>query len=105
MDDPFIRAYHDFRDSVDFTRSGLLPDVDNLVWYLVMGVPRVPADEDPEHNAPIVAVEQRITILKAVFVEANRHETEAFLDEGLDRYDEAGKTAKTLLTETMEGKE
>jgi hypothetical protein len=99
MDDPFVKAYHDFRDSVDFTRSGILPDLNNLVWYILMGVPKVPADEDSSEEAACSAVEQRVTILKAVFVEINRHETEAFIDEGLKRYDEASKRARSLLSD------
>jgi hypothetical protein len=100
MDDAFVKAYYDFRNSVDMTKSGVLPDLDKLVWYMLMGVPRVPADEDPSEDASSIAVDQRVTILKAVFVEANRHETEAFLDEGLQRYDQASKMAKSLLKET-----
>jgi hypothetical protein len=102
MDDPFVKAYHDFRDSVDLMKSGVLPDLDNLVWYLLMGVPRVPADDDATEKAPFLAIDQRVTILKAVFVEANRHQAEAFLDEGLERYDRASQMAKTLLQETVE---
>lgn len=101
MKDPFVKAYHEFRNSVDLTRSGILPDMDNLVWYLLMGVPRVPADEDEAQNAPFLAIEQRVMILKAVFVEANRHESERFLDQGLVRYDQAGRRAKSLLEETQ----
>jgi hypothetical protein len=66
MDDPFVKAYHEFRDSIDLTKSGVLPDMDNLVWYLLMGVPRVPADEDTAQNSPYLAIEQRVIILKAV---------------------------------------
>ena len=70
--DDFIRAYHDFKDSIDFSKGGFLPDVDNLVWCMLMGVPRVPADEDDSEDARMVAIDQRVAILKAVFVEANR---------------------------------
>jgi hypothetical protein len=101
MDDAFVKAYHDFRDSVDLTKGGVLPDMDNLTWYLLMGVPPVPADEDAVQNAPLLAIEQRVTILKAVFVEANRHESETFLDQGLERYDQASRMAKSLLQETV----
>jgi hypothetical protein len=100
MDDPFVKAYHEFRDSIDLTKSGVLPDMDNLVWYLLMGIPRVPADEDTAQNSPYLAIEQRVIILKAVFVEANRHERESFLDQGLGRYDQAGRMARDLLQET-----
>jgi hypothetical protein len=41
-----------------------------------------------------------VSILKAVFVEANRNQNEEFIDEGLRRYDQAGKMAKALLKET-----
>jgi hypothetical protein len=101
MDDPFVKAYHEFRASIDLTKSGALPDTDNLVWYLLMGVPPVPADEDAAQNAPFLAVEQRVAILKAVFVEANRHESDSFLDQGLERYDRAGRMAKSLLQATV----
>jgi len=40
-----------------------------------------------------------VAILKAVFVEANRSSDDAFLDEGLSRYDRAGDEAKRLLQE------
>ena len=93
----FIKAYHDFRDSVDFTKSGILPDLDNLVWYLLMGVPRVPADEDPKAITSSEAIEQRINILKATFVEVNRKQTDDFLNQGLGIYDKAGKRAKALV--------
>jgi hypothetical protein len=102
MDDPFVRAYHDFRNSVDLTKSGVLPDLNNLIWYMLMGIPKVPADEDLSKEAPYIAIDQRVTILKAVFVEVNRHETEAFLDEGLQRYDQASNMAKSMLAETTE---
>jgi hypothetical protein len=97
--DNFLKAYHDFRNSVDLTKSGVLPDQENLVWYILMGVPPVPADHEPAENAPAEAVEQKVSILKAVFVEANRHQSDEFIDEGLRRYDQAGKMAKTLLKE------
>jgi hypothetical protein len=100
MSDAYIRAYYEFRNSVDLTKSGLLPDIDNLVWYLLMGVPHVPADEETSQEASFLAVDQRVTILKAVFVEVNRREGDAFLDEGLRRYDQASKTAKALLLES-----
>ena len=95
----YIKAYHDFRNSVDFSRSGILPDLENLVWYLLMGVPHVPADEDPEAFTSSEAIEQRINILKATFVEVNRDQTDDFLNQGLVIYDRAGKRAKMLLKE------
>ena len=97
--DSFIKAYHDFRNSVDLTKSGLLPDLENLVWYILMGVPPVPADKNSDDDAPVQAIDQRVSILKAVFVEANGNQDDEFIDEGLRRYDEAGKTAKALLKE------
>ena len=99
----FIKAYHEFRNSVDFTKSGVLPELDSLVWCMLMGIPRVPADEDTSPNAPVTAIDQRVVILKAVFVEVNRERTEGFLDQGLAKYDEAGKKAKELLKETSDG--
>ncbi len=97
--DSFLKAYHDFRNSVDLTRSGVLPDQENLVWYILMGVPPVPADQDGAEDAPAEAIDQRVSILKAVFVEANRDQGDEFIDEGLRRYDQAGKMAKTLINE------
>ena len=95
----FIKAYHDFRNAIDFSKSGILPDLENLVWYMLMGVPRVPADEEPEAFTSSEAIEQRINILKATFVEVNRDQTDAFLNQGLGIYDQAGKKAKVLLKE------
>ncbi len=97
--DRFIKAYHEFRNSVDLNKSGVLPDLENLVWYILMGVPPVPADQESAEEAPAQAIEQRVSILKAVFVEANRNQNEEFIDEGLRRYDQAGKMAKALLKE------
>jgi len=97
--DSFLKAYHDFRNSVDLDKSGVLPDQENLVWYILMGVPPVPADHEPAEDAPAQAIDQRVSILKAVFVEANRDQNEEFIDEGLRRYDQAGKMAKALLKE------
>jgi hypothetical protein len=64
-----------------------------------MGVPPVPADQESADDAPAQAIDQRVSILKVVFVEANRNQDEQFVDEGLRRYDEAGKMAKALLKE------
>ncbi len=97
--DAFIRAYHDFKKTVDLTKSGILPELDDLVWCMLMGVPRVPADEDSSEEAQITAVEQRVAILKAVFVETNRNQTVDFIDRGLLIYDKAEKMAKILLEE------
>ena len=95
----FIRAYHDFRESVDFERCGLLPEVDNLIWCMLMGIPSVPADDDISADAAVTAIDQRVAILKAVFVEVNKDQSDAFLDRGLIMYDQAGETAKKLLKE------
>jgi hypothetical protein len=97
--DRFIKAYHEFRNSVDLTKSGVLPDIENLVWYILMGVPPVPADQESAEESPAVAIDQRVNILKAVFVEANKDQSDEFVDEGLRRYDQAGKMAKALLKE------
>ncbi|MCJ7596153.1 MAG: hypothetical protein MUO52_15415 [Desulfobacterales bacterium] len=97
--DNFIKAYHDFKETVDLTKGGILPDLDNLVWYMLMGVPHVPADEDASEDAAMKALDQRIIILKAVFVEANKAQADDFLDQGLTRYDQAGQLAKILLKE------
>ncbi len=95
----FIKAFHDFRDSIDFSKSGILPDLENLVWYMLMGVPRVPADDDPESFSSWEAIDQRVNILKATFVEVNRNESDDFLNQGLTIYDQAAKKAKTLIQE------
>ncbi|MBW1721707.1 MAG: hypothetical protein JRH13_04825 [Deltaproteobacteria bacterium] len=95
----FIKAYYEFKDTVDFSKSGYLPDLDNLVWMLLMGIPSVPADKDTSDKASMEAVDQRISILKAVFVEVNREQPEEFLDKGLLTYDQAGKMAKLMLNE------
>jgi hypothetical protein len=100
--DPFIKAYHDFKKSVDLTKTGLLPDLDNLIWYMLMGVPRVPADEDSSEDAPLSAIDQRVAILKATFVEANRDQPDTFIDQGLERYDQAGQIAKRMLNEARD---
>jgi hypothetical protein len=96
----FIKAYHEFKKTVDFTRGGFLPELDNLVWSMLMGVPRVPADDDPSEDAEMAAIDQRVMILKAVFVEVNRDREDGFLDQGLTRYDQAGKMAKIVLKST-----
>jgi hypothetical protein len=97
--DPLIKAYHDFKREIDFTKGGTMPDLDNLVCYLLMGVPPVPADNDPSGDASLEEVEQRVAILKAVFSELNHDTPEDFLDQGLAIYDGAGKKAKILLQE------
>ena len=100
--DPFINAYYEFRESVDFSRSGILPDKDNMISYILMGVPRVPADDKQDQESSIEAVDQRVLILKAVFTELNHAADEEFLDKGLKIYDRAAETAKILLTDTEE---
>jgi hypothetical protein len=101
--DPFIKAYREFKDTVDFSRNGILPDENNMISYLLMGVPRVPADDVTSGpDASIEAIDQRIIILKAVFIELNHDANEMFLDEGFKIYDNAGEKAKILLKETSE---
>jgi hypothetical protein len=97
--DAFISAYHDFKKTVDLKKSGILPELDDLVWCMLMGVPKVPADEESSEDAQITAIEQRVAILKAVFVEANRNQSGDFIDRGLLIYDQAGKVARILLKE------
>ncbi len=96
----FIKAYHDFKKSVDFTQTGIPPELDYLIGFILMGVPKVPADADPTEDGPLSAIDQRVCILKAVFVEVNREQPEEFIDQGLVKYDEAGKIAKILLRQT-----
>jgi hypothetical protein len=100
--DPFINAYYEFKESVDFSRSGILPDKDNMISYLLMGVPRVPADDNKDPESSIDAIDQRVLILKAVFTELNHDADEAFLDRGLKIYDNAAETAKILLKDPEE---
>ena len=95
----YLQAYHDFKESVDFTKGGFLPDLDNLAWYLLAGVPAVPGDEDHSEKGQIIALDQRLNILKAVFVELNKNMSDDFLDQGLKIYDQAGKSAKAMLLE------
>jgi len=99
IEDAYLRAYREFKESVDFASAGFLPEVDNLTWYLLTGIPPVPADEDSSLTARLTAIDQRVTILKAVFVEINREKPDDFLDEGLAIYDEAADMARTLLTD------
>ncbi|MBW2066451.1 MAG: hypothetical protein JRJ03_16195 [Deltaproteobacteria bacterium] len=101
--DAFIRAYYDFRETLDLSKGGVLPDLDNVVWYMLMGVPPVPADQDASEEAEFLAIDQRIAILKALFVESNRSQPDDFLDLGLRRYDQAAKMAKLLLQEGDRG--
>jgi hypothetical protein len=98
----FIKAYYNFRDSIDFSKRGILPDLENLVWYMLMGVPHVPADEDSESFSSSEAIDQRINILKATFVEVNRDQPDEFLNQGLSIYDRAAKRAKVLIKEEDE---
>lgn len=98
----FIRSYYEFKGSVDFSKSGILPDLENIVWCMLMGVPEVPADERTSGDAPVEAIDQRVAILKAVFVEVNGDEADEFLDQGMLTYDEAGRIAKKMLEENGE---
>ncbi|MBC8179013.1 MAG: hypothetical protein ISR61_00705 [Desulfobacteraceae bacterium] len=99
----YLQAYHEFKESVDFTRGGFLPDLDNMVWYLLAGVPPVPGDDDHSEKGQIIALDQRLNILKAIFVELNKSMSDDFLDQGLKIYDQAGESAKTMLLETGDG--
>ena len=99
ISDPFLIAYYEFRESVDFSRSGILPDKDNMISYLLMGVPRVPADDNNDPESYLDAIDQRVLILKAVFTELNHEADEEFLNKGLNIYDEAAERAKMLLKE------
>lgn len=100
--DRFISAYREFRESVDLEKQAGLPDLNHLVWCLLAGMPNVPADEEDNADAPLKAIDQRVAILKAVFVEVNGHEDDSFLDEALSLYDEAAKLAKLLIEEAGE---
>ena len=93
----FIKAYQEFKRTVDFSRGGVLPELDTLVWCLVMGLPEVPADKDSTAEGTTAAIDQRVAILKAVFVEVNGDRGDAFLDQGLRQYDQAGQMAKRML--------
>jgi hypothetical protein len=97
--DPLFKAYDDFREQVDMTSSGILPDPGELAFFLLMGVPEVPADRDSSDEAAEEAIDQRILILKKVFVEINLDQDEAFIDQGLAIYDQGEKKAKALLEE------
>ena len=66
---------------------------------MLMGVPRVPADDDPKSFSSWEAIDQRVNILKATFVEVNRNESDDFLNQGLTIYDQAAKKAKILIKE------
>ena len=74
--------------------------LDDLTYYILMGIPPVPADDDHSEQAPLEAIDQRVSILKAVFVEVNRDQPEEFLNMGLIRYDQASKMAKLMLKES-----
>jgi len=100
--DRFLRAYHEFREQIDITRGGVLPEVDDLVCYMLIGFPRVPADDETGEDAKMDAIDQRVNIFKALFVEINKDSPEQFVDEGLKRYDQAAMTAKSLLEEKDE---
>ena len=72
----------------------------NMIGYLLMGIPHVPADDDPSDDSDLDAVDQRITILKAVFTELNKDASDDFLDQGLRIYDMAAKKTKSILQES-----
>jgi len=98
-EDRFIAAYWKFRETVELDKTAGLPDLNHLVWCLLAGMPDVPADEEDSPEAPLRAVDQRIAILKAVFVEVHRDEEDSFLDEALNIYDDAARLAKLLIKE------
>ncbi len=101
----YLKAYHDFKNSVDFTKKGILPELDNLIGLMLMGVPSVPSDEDKSPEGLAAAIDQRVSILKMVFAEVNQSEPEGFIDKGLLIYDQAGKMAKILLQQTSSDSE
>jgi len=101
IEDGYLRAYREFRASVDFAGGGFLPEADNLTWYLLTGIPPVPADEGSSLASRLLAIDQRVNILKAVFVELNREEPDPFLDQGLAIYDRAAERAKALLADEV----
>ena len=98
-EDRFIAAYWEFRESVDLEKTAGLPDLNHLVWCLLAGMPNVPADEEDKPEAPLRAIDQRVAILKAVFVEVNSEKDDGFLDRALNLYDEAARLAKLILKE------
>jgi len=95
----FIKAYHELKKTIDFERDGILPNLENLVWCMLIGVPYVPADEYNSGKESTIAIDQRTAILKAVFVEVNKNQPEVFLDKGLLIYDQANNMAKKILNE------
>jgi len=95
----FLEAYREFKRSVDFSKGGVLPELDDVIWCMLMGIPTVPADEEDSPDAPLKALDQRVAILKAVFVEVNSAQSDRFLDRGLRRYDQACRVAKRMLRE------
>ena len=97
--DSFIAAYWKFRETVELDKTAGLPDLNHLVWCLLAGMPDVPADEEDGPDAPFKAVDQRVAILKAVFVEVHKEQDDTFLDEALNIYDEAARLAKLLIKE------
>jgi hypothetical protein len=66
---------------------------------MLMGIPNVPADEETSQEATLRALDQRVAILKAVFVEINGNRSDEFLDRGLGMYDQACRVAKRMLLE------
>lgn len=97
----FVKAYYQFKESVDLEKRGILPELNRLTWYILIGVPPVPADEYDVPNAQEIAIDQRIAILKVIFVEINKGQPDEFIDKGLNVYDTAGRLAKGFLKEEM----
>jgi hypothetical protein len=96
----FLMAYKRFKDQVEMKETKDLPDLERLIYTLLVGIPDVPADHERGEDAPLDAIDQRVAILKAVFVEANRFKEDEFLDTGLLIYDKAGELAKQMIMES-----
>lgn len=96
----FIEAYQRFRRQVDLKETDQLPDLERLTYTLIVGIPDVPADHEMDEDSILDAIDQRVAILKAIFVEANRTKTDEFLDRGLLIYDRACEMAKQIITES-----
>ncbi len=96
----FIEAYQRFRRQVDLRETDQLPDLDRLIYTLIIGIPDVPADHEKGEDSILDAIDQRVAILKAVFVEANKAKEDEFLDQGLLIYDKACQMAKEIISES-----
>ncbi len=93
----FINAYHRIKRSfLSKEKAGKLPELSEIVWSIIVGIPPVPADEYSLPEAQDIAIDQRIAIYKAIFVELNKDQPEEFIDQGLSIYDAAAKLARQL---------